>query len=71
MPQVASKDIKFETDLRGHILELEAMRSIVFEARLSTKLEVHYAPYKTFLNIEDTGGQRSEQKNPWFLTFTT
>ena len=66
MPQVASKDIKLETDLRGHILELEAMRSIVFEARLSTKLEVHYAPYKTFPNIEAAGGQSSEQKNSWF-----
>ena len=64
---MASKDIKLETDLRGHILELEAMRSIVFEARLSTKLEVHYAAYKTILNIKATGGQRSEQKYPWFF----
>ena len=39
------------------------MRSIAFEARLSTKLEVHYAPYKTFPNIEAAGGQSSEQKN--------
>ena len=58
-PQVASKGIMLKTNLRDHILELEAMRSIVFEARLSTKLEVHYAPYKIFLNIEATGGQRS------------
>ena len=56
--------MKLKTDLRGHILELEAMRSIVFEARLSTKLEVHYAAYMTILNIKATGGQRSEQKYP-------
>ena len=49
------------------MLELEAMRSIIFEARLSTKLEVHFAPYKAFLNIEDAGGQRSEQKKSLIL----
>ena len=43
--------MKLKPDLRGHIMEMEAMRSVYLRPQQRTNIEVYYAPYNNILNI--------------------